>query len=181
MSGKGSGSSSETPGADLEREAVDAALNFLSYRPRTRREVRRRLMERGYADEIIERALGRLSAVGLIDDEAFVAAYVRDRIAHRPMGVRRMVQELYRKGIPREVSTPVIELVLAEEDTDERALAQRVVARKGRTRGARMLEERERRKLVDHLIRRGFELRVAREAADALGPLRQRDESHGRG
>lgn len=177
MTEERSGPSNERPSAtDLEREAVDAALNFLSYRPRTRREVQRKLAERGYADEMIERALGRLTAVGLIDDEAFVAAYVRDRVAHRPMGVRRMVQELYRKGIPREVSVPVIELVFAEEETNERVLARRVVARKGRTRGTRSLEERERRKLVDHLIRRGFDLRVAREAADAVVPSRPRGE-----
>jgi regulatory protein len=161
---------------DLEREAVDAALNFLSYRPRTRREVQRRLAERGYPGETIERALGRLTAVGLIDDEAFVAAYVRDRIAHRPMGIRRMVQELYRKGIPREVSAPVIETVFAEEDTNEPALARRVIARKVRSPGTRALAERERKRLVDHLIRRGFDLRVAREAADSSVPSPERGD-----
>ncbi|MGD2154549.1 MAG: regulatory protein RecX, partial [Gemmatimonadales bacterium] len=118
---------------EAARRAIDAALNFLSYRQRTGQEVRRKLLERGFSTEVIEAALARLAAVRLVDDEAFVAAYVRDRIAHRPMGVRRMIQELYLKGIAREVALPVIEETLREEETDERTLAERVVAKKRRT------------------------------------------------
>ncbi|MGD2216739.1 MAG: regulatory protein RecX, partial [Gemmatimonadales bacterium] len=127
----------QSTGSDVSEEAarraIDAALNFLSYRQRTGREVRRKLVERGFSPEVIEAALARLAAVRLVDDEAFVAAYVRDRIAHRPMGVRRMIQELYLKGIAREVALPVIEETLREEETDERTLAERVVAKKRRT------------------------------------------------
>jgi len=115
---------------ETERRAIDAALNFLAYRQRTGLEVRRKLESRGFGDETIEAAMRRLGAVGLIDDEAFIGAYVRDRIAHRPMGIRRMIRELYVKGIPRDVALPVIQRMLDEEHTDERALAERVVAKK---------------------------------------------------
>lgn len=156
---------------EAARRAIDAALNFLSYRQRTGREVRRKLVERGFSAEVIEAALGRLAAVRLVDDEAFVSAYVRDRIAHRPMGVRRMIQELYQKGITREVALPVIREVLREEETDERTLAERVVVKKRRTLRSRAQDERVlRRRLRDHLIRRGFETRVAMDAVDALFP-----------
>ncbi len=156
---------------EAARRAIDAALNFLSYRQRTGREVRRKLVERGFSSEVIEAALGRLAAVRLVDDEAFVGAYVRDRIAHRPMGVRRMIQELYRKGISRELALPVIQEVLREEETDERSLAERVVEKKRRTLKSRSQDERVlRRRLRDHLIRRGFEVRVASDVVDALFP-----------
>lgn len=156
---------------EAARRAIDAALNFLSYRQRTGREVRRKLVERGFSAEVIEAALARLTAVRLVDDEAFVAAYVRDRIAHRPMGVRRMIQDLYLKGIAREVALPVIEETLREEETDERALAERVVAKKRRTLKSKTRDEAVlRRRLRDHLIRRGFEARVAKDAVDALFP-----------
>ncbi len=154
---------------EAARRAIDAALNFLSYRQRTGREVRRKLVERGFSPEVIEAALARLAAVRLVDDQAFVAAYVRDRIAHRPMGVRRMIQELYQKGISREVALPVIEETLREEETDERTLAERVVAKKGRTLKPKTRDEAVlRRRLRDHLIRRGFETRVAKDAVDAV-------------
>jgi regulatory protein len=131
------------------RRAIDAALNFLSYRQRTGREVRRKLVDRGFSEEAIEATMRRLGAVGLVDDEAFVGAYVRDRIAHRPMDVRRMVQDLYAKGIAREVSAPVIEevLTLRSRSQNEAVL---------------------RRRLRDHLIRRGFDTRVVSEVVDEL-------------
>jgi len=93
---------------EVERRAIDAALNFLSYRQRTGQEVERKLASRGFSEQTIGSAMRRLGAVGLVDDEAFVGAFARDRIAHRPMGMRRMVRELYMKGIAREVSEPVI-------------------------------------------------------------------------
>lgn len=153
---------------EAERRAVDAALNFLSYRPRTAREVRRKLLERGFSDVVVEAAMSRLTAVSLVDDEAFIGAYVRDRITHRPMGVRRMAQELYVKGIPRDVAVPVIARVLAEEKTSERAMAERVVAKKlpalPRSPSAAAAF---RRRLRDHLLRRGFDLAVVREVMEA--------------
>ena len=154
---------------EAERRALDAALNFLSYRQRTGLEVRRKLASRGFGEVAIEAALRRLGAVGLIDDEAFVGAYVRDRVAHRPMGIRRMLQELYVKGIPKDVALPVIERMFNEEATDERALAERVVAKKrfgsvGEP-GDRSVAKR---RVRDQLLRRGFDPRVVRDIVDGL-------------
>ncbi|MGD8697945.1 MAG: regulatory protein RecX [Gemmatimonadales bacterium] len=154
---------------ETERRAIDAALNFLSYRQRTGLEVRRKLADRGFGETTIEAAMRRLGAVGLIDDEAFVGAYVRDRLAHRPMGIRRMVRELYVKGIPRDVAIPVIEQLFEEEDTDERALAERVVAKK-RLGPACEPDDRPtaKRRVRDQLLRRGFDPRVVRDVVDGL-------------
>lgn len=152
-----------------ERRALDAGLNFLSYRQRTREEVRRKLSERGFSIDVVEATLERLQSVGLIDDAAFVGAYVRDRIAHRPMGVRRMVQDLYRKGVPRDVALPLIEEVMEEEGTDERELAIRIVRRKRRTLSNRAGDpDLLRRRVREHLLRRGFGRRLASEVVDEL-------------
>ncbi len=157
--------------SDAERRAIDAALTFLSYRPRTDREVRRKLAERGFAEGTIETAMQRLGAVGLVDDEAFIGAFVRDRIAHRPMGVRRMAQELYLKGVPRDVGVPAIHRVLDAEETSERDLAERVVAKKLESpRKATAQLAVFRRRLRHHLLRRGFDLAVVRDVLEAALP-----------
>jgi regulatory protein len=154
---------------EAERRAIDAALNFLSYRQRTGLEVRRKLASRGFGEAAIEAALRRLGAVGLIDDEAFVGAYVRDRVAHRPMGIRRMLQELYVKGIPKDVALPVIERMFNEEATDERALAERVVAKKSLAPvGEPGDPSVAKRRVRDQLLRRGFDPRVVRDVMDGL-------------
>ncbi len=88
------------------------------------------------------------------------------------MGVRRMVQELYLKGVPREVALPVIERVLATEETSERrALAERVVTKKLRSPPRSPAEQAIfRRRLRDHLIRRGFDLAVVQGVLEAAFP-----------
>lgn len=154
----------------MERRAIDAALNFLSYRQRTGREVRLKLAARGFGEPTIEVAMRRLVAVGLVDDAAFIGAYVRDRVAHRPMGLRRMVRELYGKGIAREASLPVIEQVLQEEGVDEHELARRVIEKKRRTRAGHTADaRRQRNRLREQLLRRGFEPRVVSDVVDELG------------
>ncbi len=159
------------PAEEATRRAIDAALNYLSYRQRTEEEVRRKLAERGHGQETIEHALNRLRAVGLVDDESFVAAYVRDRVAHRPMGVRRMTRELWAKGIPREIAEPVIESVFADEGVDEPMLARRMARRRRRTR-AKSSDDLPtfRRRLRHALMRRGFGPRLAREVVDEVFP-----------
>ncbi len=138
-------------------QALEAALNFLSYRPRSCQEVRRKLASRGYDEGIIETAVERLTAVGLLDDEAFIGNYVRDRIAHRPMGVRRMANDLYLKGISRDVAVPVIKHVLRHDGVDERALAMRAAEKRHQAleRGG-AVDSTMRRRLGEHLARRGF-------------------------
>lgn len=154
---------------DERGQAVEAALNFLSYRPRTRHEVQRKLVSRGFSEDATEAALQRLDAVGLIDDAAFVALYVRDRISHRPMGSRRMVNELYLKGIPRERAGPLIEAALQDEAVDERSLAVRVAEQKYGTLSARQEPTAVlKRRLRDHLASRGFAPGLAREVVDSL-------------
>ncbi len=152
-------------------QAIDAALNYLSYRQRTGHEVRRKLSDRGFDEKTIDAAMKRLENVGLVDDDAFVAAYVRDRVAHRPMGVRRMAQELYAKGVPRDAALPAIEQALQGEDTDEVALARRVAQKKcGTLRKRNEDTALTRKRLHDHLLRRGFDGRIVQAVLDEFLP-----------
>ncbi len=159
------------PTEETTSQALDAALNYLSYRQRTEYEVRSKLIDRGFGEQTIEGAMKRLEAVGLVDDDAFVAAYVRDRVAHRPMGVRRMAQELYAKGISRDAALPVIETAMQEEGTDEIALARRVAERKCSSFSSRREEiAMTRKRLRDHLLRRGFDSRIIQGVLEELLP-----------
>ncbi len=85
------------------------------------------------------------------------------------MGIRRMLQELYVKGIPKDVALPVIERMFNEEATDERALAERVVAKKSLAPvGEPGDPSVAKRRVRDQLLRRGFDPRVVRDVVDGL-------------
>ncbi len=153
--------------ADTDVRIRDAALNQLSYRARTRAELRKRLLRKDFPAARVDICLTRLQERGLLDDAAVAGAFVRDRLRHRPKGPNRLTQELRAKGVNGEVATEVVERVLRDEEVTELDLAHRVaegwVARQGAalleglTSGQRTPEwEKARRRLHGYLARRGF-------------------------
>ena len=98
---------SPEPDSSHER-AVSSALRFLSSRPRSEREVRRRL-ERSYEASDVDSAVLRLRELGLLDDEAFARAWSESRVAHRPRSAAMIRRELQAKGVEREVAQVSVE------------------------------------------------------------------------
>src|SRR6266496_2612342 len=79
--------------AASEEAAHAAALWLLESRARTRLELRQRLERRGFEAEAIERALDRLTGVGLVDDEAFARDLAASRV-EQGVDAPRIVVEL---------------------------------------------------------------------------------------
>ena len=142
--------------AEAERaEAMRLALSYLSVRPRSREEVARRLREKGVRGAVGEAALARCVELGYLDDVAFAAALVRDRIRLRPCGVRRLKNDLRAKGVLEADALAGIESAMTEERVTEAELLERVAER--RARGLRSLDpDVARRRLFAFLTRRGF-------------------------
>ena len=89
---------------------LEAAARFLEARSRSVAEVRRRLTGAGYRADLVEGAIERLTELGMLDDEAFVRAWVESRDRARPRGERAIREELRLKGIDR----ASVDLVLAD-------------------------------------------------------------------
>src|SRR5438105_2408021 len=100
------------------QQAVDRAYNYLSYRPRSREEVRRYLRRKETPPEIIDTALERLDRLDLVNDHAFASFWLESREQFSPRGARALKNELRMKGVEREV---IDELVDDEQD-EQRAL-----------------------------------------------------------
>ena len=77
---------------EAEQQAVDRALNYLSYRPRSREEVRRYLRRKETPPEIIEAALERLDRLDFVNDQRSVR--------HRREGFHRSHTALIRGTSP---------------------------------------------------------------------------------
>jgi regulatory protein len=153
--------------ADAEARIRDAALDLLSHRARTRAELRRKLIGKGFRPARVDPCLARLEERGLLDDAAVAASFVRDRIRHRPRGRRRLAQELRAKGIPDTLAAAVVDRVIEDEALDEAKLARRVVEGWVTRQGPRARQalasandsperEKARRRLYQYLARRGF-------------------------
>lgn len=137
----------------LAVEAVErclaAALRLLQYRPRSRIELKRRLLGRGFPESSVDRALALLEEKGFIDDVVFARYWIDNRARFKPMGVRLISLELKRKG----VSDGVVQE--ATQSLDDEALAYQAGLKKARAL-ARLPEEEFRQRLYGFLCRRGF-------------------------
>lgn len=157
----------EVARAEELRRATDLALQFLGYRARSRAEVRRRLIHKGYEEEIIDQVIESLTRVGLIDDSQFTEAWVRARSTGRAMGARRIAWELRRKGVDAETVRDAVERIDAETELGQALKVGRQKAES--VRGEPMQVAR--RKIAAALQRRGFSWEVIARVLDTvLGP-----------
>lgn len=158
--------------ATLEREhaltaALDRALNMLAFRAHSVRDLRRRLVQKGEPEEIADAAIARLVELGLLDDAAFARQFARSKVLGAGHSRRRLQQELYRKGVAREVAQASIEEVMADDEVDEEEIIERAARKKLRTLASADPETR-RRRLYGYLARRGYELDDIRRVMDEL-------------
>ena len=149
---------------EAEQRAVDRALNYLSYRPRSREEVRRYLRRKETPPEVIEAALARLDRLDFVNDRTFSGFWIESREQFSPRGARALKNELRMKGVERDI---VDELVNDEQD-EERAL------RAGRKKALALVNAPGidyatfRNRLGSFLQRRGFGYQVTARTVRAL-------------
>ena len=153
---------SEPDPGQLFSSCLAAALRFLSYRPRTVREVERRLEGR-FPPLTIERTIAYLHDLRYLDDESFCTQWINSRERRRPRGKTALRQELLRLGVQRELIDQAL------EQTDEAANASnagRRYAERLISRGSSPQEFRA--SLTAYLQRRGFGYGTARDVAAEL-------------
>ena len=147
-----------------EEQARALCLRLLTARARTRAELHGQLTKRGYPDDVSERVLDRLAAVGLIDDVGFAQQWVHSRRAHAGKSKRALAAELRTKG----VDDDVIASVLAGIDAGaERVRAEQLVRSKLRRETLDGDDARVSRRLVGILARRGYSQNLACEVVFA--------------
>ena len=150
--------------AETEQQAVDRALNYLSFRPRSREEVRRYLRRKETPPDIIEAALARLDRLDFVNDRAFASFWIENREQFNPRGAHALKNELRMKGVEREV---VDEMVNDEQD-EELAL------RAGRRKALSLINIPDmdyatfRNRLGSFLQRRGFGYEVSKRTVSSL-------------
>ncbi len=132
---RGSGRSSPpAPDADRDDDEPDPegiartiVLRQLSMGPRSRQQLEDKLRQRNCPDEVAAAVLDRMTAVGLVDDEAYAEMLVRAKQGGRGLAKRALAQELRAKG----VDDDIVKRALGSLDPEsERARAEELVAKR---------------------------------------------------
>lgn len=153
--------------ADARQQARTIALRLLDRRLRSRAELEAALRRRGLPREAVVAVVGDLRRAGWVDDTQFARAWVRDRLALRPCGPRRLRSELMAKGVAAQVADEAITALLPPAMEDELALA----SARSRLRRLRGLEPAvAHRRLMGWLQRRGHAPGVIVRVLQTLRP-----------
>ncbi len=141
----------------MEKEytkALDRAMKLLSSKARTVEELRELLTERYlFGKSVCGRVIDRLKELRYLNDEQLAADVAASRLRSRPIGRRRLKQELRQKRL----ADSIVESTLrqAYEARDEKEILDEAIRRRIRSRG-RPKNRKELKSLYDHLLRQGF-------------------------
>ncbi len=90
------------------RRAFNKAIELISRREHSRKEIITKLTQRSYGD-VADETADELERLGYLDDERFARMYANELKQRKTMGKRRISQELYIKGISRDIIQDVLD------------------------------------------------------------------------
>ena len=142
------------------QKARDYAFLLLKFRLRSEKEIYQRLKRKRFDEEVIKQTLSFLNDRGFIDDNLFAKAWIESRIK-KPLGLRRIRQELNLKGIDKEIIDS--EICEIKKDYSEPDLVKEIAkVRLAKLKGIEPHSAR--RRVYAYLLRRGFSPEIVIEA-----------------
>jgi regulatory protein len=136
-------------------KAKETAFRFLSYRPRSVEEIRRKLKEKNFPPLTIKRTLARIEELGYLNDRNFAYDLACSSIENKQWGIIRIRDTLAHKGISQEIITHTTAKI--EEIYDFTQVARRALEAKfTHFRLHQPADEKIRKRAVNYLRRKGF-------------------------
>lgn len=142
------------------------SLRYLSYRPRSEKEIKDYLQEKqkrkkDLTEELISRIIKKLKSYKFIDDRQFTKSWVEQRITYKNKPIRVIRFELKQKGISEEL----INEFLQDRDIKESDLKSAKRLADKRKDFYRNLDEKKRdEKVMSYLLRKGFNYDIVKKA-----------------
>ncbi len=146
-------------------KALSYAHRLFNYRPRSKKELKERLLQRGYNTAIVNRVTALFKQQGLIDDKNFAKLWASSRMQAKPSSLTSIKQQLFIKGIDSQIIDDTLEQL--REDFDEYEVAKNLAEKRIRLyAGVGKLKKKKR--LFDYLRRRGFSFDVIYKVLDGI-------------
>ena len=142
------------------------AADLIGKRAMSRRDLARKLREKGASEAEARYAAEWLEAIGAINAADYAALLVR-HCADLGYGPARTREKLYEKGVPRELWDEALDQLPDNGEQTDRFLQSKL-------RG-RMPDEKEKKRLTDALLRRGYSWGDVKAAWNRLGSETRED------
>jgi regulatory protein len=139
---------------DEAQLALAGALRTLGRRDHSEAELSRKLAGKGFSPSAVEVAVARLKEAGYLDDRRFARQWAESALRNGRGFGPRIRQELLRRGVPEAAVTEAIACLAGEYDETE--LVRELLARKFPVFLPAAAPDREKRRVMLYLQRRGF-------------------------
>lgn len=158
---------------ELFEQIYNRVLHFLSFRPRSEKEIKdylsRKLVKKKITDEqliqsIKEKVICLLKDQKLINDSDFASWWVDQRVTFKPKGKKAIRFELLKKGIDKEIIEQVLLTISSQQLT---ILAKKLVEKKIRL-YQHLPVIKQKQKLFSFLFRRGFDFNLSKTVIDEM-------------
>ena len=136
--------------------AFDCCLRVLTLRDHSEGELRRKLSGKGYAEQEIEESILRVKDLGYLDDLRFARSFASSALRNGKGFGPRLKLELSRRGVAGSIVNQVLEELAGEYS--ERELLAQLVERRYPGFDAATASDKEKRRVVGYLQRKGFSL-----------------------
>jgi regulatory protein len=153
--------------------ARKAAAGNMARKPKTRRELERYLHEKKFSAPAIEAALEQLTRSGTVDDQRVAERHVRQRRRKGDTGPRRLVAELRARGLDEATIRQQTATALEGVDLQTECNA---LAAKAAPKYAPLADPKQRQKLANYLLRRGYDGELVRAALAQLAPAAEESD-----
>ena len=137
----------------LKKRAKLRCMNLLKSRDYTVYQLKSKLRDNGYPDEIVDCAIEYVASYGYVDDARYAHAYIES--ASKTKSHRQIENDLVRKGVDKQIILSAFAQLMQEQDEDtEEELIRQYLVKKHYDRSSASYEER--RKMIAFLYRKGF-------------------------
>ena len=136
------------------------AADLIGKRAMSRRDLERKLQDRGASETEARYAAEWMEAIGAINDADY-AVLLEQHCARQGYGPARVREKLYEKGVPRELWDDALDSLPDPAESIDRFLEHKL-------RG-NPLDEKEKKRLSDALLRRGFSWSDIKAGLNRLG------------
>lgn len=141
-------------------KAKERALNLLSFRAHSKKELEQKLKQKSFNEVSAKRAVEKMSELGLLNDFEFAKSLANELIFRKFYSGSRVKYELSKKGIDKNI----VDDILEEMDFDEYEIAKKFVQKK--CRNILNLDEKIKKRLISSLQRLGYSWDVIKNVVD---------------
>lgn len=137
-------------------DALPAALRLLARREHGEAELTEKLRRKGFCEANVAAAVTRCRELGYLDDARFALERARALMRSGRAVGHRILSDLKRRGVPEAVASAALEE--AGREFGQEALLADLLRRRFPDFSYLAADDRQRRRVVNHFLRRGFPL-----------------------